>query len=94
MKVRFGLGTLVGLLLCNAALSAQINMAAIAQFKANQQHELAQSLAKSNADGSAARHAKHKGNSGPAQAEKPPIIYAHNPTFKGNYSDIHKKNVR
>ncbi len=71
---------------------AQINIAAIAQFKYNQQHALAASLSKT--QHSNEKPQRRKGEKAASAATKPPVIYAHNPSFKSNYGDMHTKNVR
>ena len=85
-------GALAAALLCaNPKLPAQINIAAIAQYKYNQQHALAQSLSKQ--DGPAP-HKHRKGKPAADAAAGPAVIPAHNPTFKSIYGDTHRKNVR
>ena len=76
---------------------AQVNIAALTQFKRNQQAALAKQLqGKASAEGKAAKAAKHgKGNADvPLMATKPAIIQAEKRSFKGNYSDMRKSNMR
>ncbi len=73
-------------------IGAQIDIAAIARFKYNQQRALAASLSKTQAGKQKSRDRKGKKTEVPAV--KPPVIPAHNRTFKSNYGDMHTKNVR
>jgi len=84
-------GTL--LLFCVSTASAQINIAAIAQFKSNQQHALARSLARTQPQPPTDKHHHHAARATPTPA-KPFIIHARNPVFRGNYTDMHTRNVR
>lgn len=83
-------------LIFSAACGAQINMAAIAQFKQNQQKALAESLQTQAATGKT----KGKPSVRPAGANpltdpnRPAIIKAKNPVYRSNYSDMHFRNVR
>ncbi len=87
------LGLILLLMIRPGRLAAQINIAAIAQFKYNQQHALAESLSKTQKPAEKQKH--HKGDQAAvAAASRPAVIHARNPTFKSNYGDIHTKNVR
>lgn len=79
------------------AASAQINIAALAQFKKNQQANLSSQLqASAKAEAKlekAGKHGKAKLES-PMVIAKPPLIKAQTRSFKGNYSDLRKPNMR
>jgi hypothetical protein len=92
----------VGLMIALSAgaskAGAQINMAALAQFKKNQQVALAKQLQGSAAttqekSGTVGRHGKKKANE-PMLVPKPPMIKAQNRSFKGNFTDMRKSNMR
>ena len=77
---------------------AQINMAALAQFKQNQQAALAKQLQGNAAStagrsGKARKHGKTNADA-PMVVPKPPLIKAQNRSFKGNFSDMRKSNMR
>jgi len=91
----------IGGLLCLAAAlcSAQINLAALAQFKYNQQQALAKSLQKQQTTASAKGGRNKRPSSGAlapqsAPNARPAVIKARNPTFTANYGLLHHKNIR
>ena len=96
MSIRKTLSLIAVTLAFSAACSAQINMAALAQFKQNQQKALAESLQPQTTPGKT----KGKPSVIPAGANpltapgRPAIIKAKNPVYKSNYSDMHFRNVR
>ena len=77
--------------------SAQINIGALAQFKQNQQAALTKQLrASAKAEAKVEKAGKHrKGkDDAPMVVVKPPLIKAQTRSFKGNYSDLRKPNMR
>lgn len=83
---------------CSFVASAQINIAALAQFKQNQQAALAKQLQSSAAastqkPGKAGKHGKKKAEVA-MDVSRPPLIKAQNRSFKGNFTDMRKTNVR
>lgn len=76
---------------------AQVNIGALAQFKKNQQTELARQLQGSaKAEAKVEKTGKHgKGKlDTPMVVARPALIRAQTRTFKGNYSDLRKSNMR
>ncbi len=90
------LSSLALILIFSAACSAQINMAAIAQFKQNQQKALAESLQPQPAPvkGKGKPSVRPAGANPLTDPSRPAIIKAKNPVYKSNYSDMHFRNVR
>ncbi len=89
---------LAGLCAVSHSASAQINIGALAQFKKNQQAELTKQLqgsakAEARAEKAAGKHGKGKVDA-PMVVAKPPVIKAQPRTFKGNFSDLRKPNMR
>ena len=104
MKCKMNYATLILLCVLLATLtisslvaSAQINIAALAQFKKNQQAELTRQLqgsAKAEARlEKAGKHGKGKLDA-PMVVAKPPLIKAQTRSFKGNHSDLRRQNMR
>lgn len=83
-------------LACCSAAWGQMNMAALAQFKQNQQQALARQL--QNSAPAAPKNAKTKHVKGEVEAPsviaKPALIKAQNRSFKGNFSDMRRSNMR
>ena len=76
-------------------LFCQVNMAALAQFKQNQQQELAQRLQPQSTTGAKGKKHGQAAMTDPMSADgRPSVIRAPKMVYKANYSDMHHKNVR
>ena len=91
------LSLLAGLFASSTPSFAQINIGALAQFKQNQQAALAKQLQGASSAGKpakAGKHGKSKTADAPMVVARPALIKAQTRSFKGNYSDMRKSNMR